>query len=417
MGSHFSLTAETVDGGQSDIFSVSQITAEIKALLDGAFPAVWVEGEISNFTHHFASGHMYFTLKDEKAELRAAMFRGYNEHLKFPVENGMMVLANGDISVYEARGQYQLLVRRMEPAGVGTLYLAFEALKKKLEGEGLFDERRKQSLPPYPFRIGIVTSGSGATIQDIRNVLSRRAPHLELILRPTLVQGNAAAEDIISAIGELEKIGDLDCIIVGRGGGSLEDLWAFNEEKVVRRIAAATVPIISAIGHETDLTLSDFSADLRAPTPSTAAELVSPALSDIRSGLDEVAWRLGEGLKNRVQSSWQQLDGQVSRYGFQQPRVLLERGTEYLNETAERLARNVRVILAMKNANHGSVSGRLSAVNPTAILERGYAIPYTLPDKRNLKSVRGVKKGDRFSLHLSDGKLESEVKKISKDRK
>lgn len=417
MDSHFSLTAETVDGGQSDIFSVSQITAEIKALLDGAFPAVWVEGEISNFTHHFASGHMYFTLKDEKAELRAAMFRGYNEHLKFPVENGMMVLANGDISVYKARGQYQLLVRRMEPAGVGTLYLAFEALKKKLEGEGLFDERRKQSLPSYPFRIGIVTSGSGATIQDIRNVLSRRAPHLELILRPTLVQGNAAAEDIISAIGELEKIGDLDCIIVGRGGGSLEDLWAFNEEKVVRRIAAATVPIISAIGHETDLTLSDFSADLRAPTPSTAAELVSPALSDIRSGLDEVAWRLGEGLKNRVQSSWQQLDGQVSRYGFQQPRVLLERGTEYLNETAERLARNVRVILAMKNANHGSVSGRLSAVNPTAILERGYAIPYTLPDKRNLKSVRGVKKGDRFSLHLSDGKLESEVKKISKDRK
>ena len=417
MDSHFSLTAKTVDGGQSDIFSVSQITAEIKALLDGAFPAVWVEGEISNFTHHFASGHMYFTLKDEKAELRAAMFRGYNEHLKFPVENGMMVLANGDISVYEARGQYQLLVRRMEPAGVGTLYLAFEALKKKLECEGLFDESRKQSLPPYPFRIGIVTSGSGATIQDIRNVLSRRAPHLELILRPTLVQGNAAAEDIISAIGELEKIGDLDCIIVGRGGGSLEDLWAFNEEKVVRRIAAATVPIISAIGHETDLTLSDFSADLRAPTPSTAAELVSPALSDIRSGLDEVAWRLGEGLKNRVQSSWQQLDGQVSRYGFQQPRVLLERGTEYLNETAERLARNVRVILAMKNANHGSVSGRLSAVNPTAILERGYAIPYTLPDKRNLKSVRGVKKGDRFSLHLSDGKLESEVKKISKDRK
>ena len=411
------MTAETVDGGQSDIFSVSQITAEIKALLDGAFPAVWVEGEISNFTHHFASGHMYFTLKDEKAELRAAMFRGYNEHLKFPVENGMMVLANGDISVYEARGQYQLLVRRMEPAGVGTLYLAFEALKKKLEGEGLFDESRKQSLPSYPYRIGIVTSGSGATIQDIRNVLSRRAPHLELILRPTLVQGNAAAEDIISAIGELEKIGDLDCIIVGRGGGSLEDLWAFNEEKVVRRIAAATVPIISAIGHETDLTLSDFSADLRAPTPSTAAELVSPALSDIRSGLDEVAWRLGEGLKNRVQSSWQQLDGQVSRYGFQQPRVLLERGTEYLNETAERLARNVRVILAMKNANHGSVSGRLSAVNPTAILERGYAIPYTLPDKRNLKSVRGVKKGDRFSLHLSDGKLESEVKKISKDRK
>ena len=416
MDSHFSLTAETA-AGQPDVFSVSQITSEIKALLDGAFPAVWVEGEISNFTHHFASGHMYFTLKDEKAELRAAMFRGYNEHLKFPVENGMMVLAHGDISVYESRGQYQLLVRRMEPAGVGTLYLAFEALKKKLEGEGLFDESRKQSLPPYPFRIGIVTSGSGATIQDIRNVLSRRAPHLELILRPTLVQGNAAAEDIISAIGELEKIGDLDCIIVGRGGGSLEDLWAFNEEKVVRRIAAATVPIISAIGHETDLTLSDFSADLRAPTPSTAAELVSPALSDIRSGLDEVSWRLGEGLKNRVQSSWQQLDGQVSRYGFQQPRVLLERGTEYLNETAERLARNVRVILAMKNANHGSVSGRLSAVNPTAILERGYAIPYTLPDKRNLKSVRGVKKGDRFSLHLSDGKLESEVKKISKDRK
>ena len=416
MDSHFSLTAKTADV-KPDVFSVSQITSEIKALLDGAFPAVWIEGEISNFTHHFASGHMYFTLKDEKAELRAAMFRGYNEHLKFPVENGMMVLAHGDISVYESRGQYQLLVRRMEPAGVGTLYLAFEALKKKLEDEGLFDESCKQSLPPYPFRIGVVTSGTGAAIQDIRNVLSRRAPHVELILRPTLVQGDGAAEDIILAINDLEERENLDLLIVGRGGGSLEDLWAFNEEKVVRRIAAATVPIISAVGHETDFTLADFSADLRAPTPSSAAELASPSLSDIGSGLDEVAWRLGEGLKNRVQSSWQKLDGLVSRYGFQQPRILLERETEHLNEMAERLSRNVQLILAMKNANHGAISGKLSSVNPTAILERGYAIPYSLPDGRNLKSVRNVHKGDRFALHLSDGELESEVKKVSKNRK
>ena len=233
MDSHFSLTSETA-AGQPDVFSVSQITSEIKALLDGAFPAVLVEGEISNFTHHFASGHMYFTLKDEKAELRAAMFRGYNEHLKFPVENGMMVLAHGDISVYESRGQYQLLVRRMEPAGVGTLYLAFEALKKKLESEGLFDESRKQSLPPYPFRIGVVTSGTGAAIQDIRNVLSRRAPHVELILRPTLVQGDGAAEDIILAINNLEERGNLDLLIVGRGGGSLEERGHSRQECLIQ---------------------------------------------------------------------------------------------------------------------------------------------------------------------------------------
>ena len=399
--------------GRQDVFSVSEITAEIKALLDGAFGSVWIEGEISNFKHHFSSGHMYFTLKDEGAELRAAMFKGYNQYLKFPVEDGMKVLAHGDISVYEARGQYQLLVKRMEPSGVGTLYLAFEALKEKLEAEGLFDESRKKPLPAYPFKIGIVTSGTGAAVEDMKSILSRRAPHVALVIRPTLVQGDGAAEDIFSAISELEQRDDLGLLIVGRGGGSLEDLWAFNEEKVVRRIADCPIPIISAVGHETDFTLSDFAADLRAPTPSAAAELASPSQSEIVAQLDDSARRLGGGLRNRIQTAWQRLDGLSSRYGLQQPKLLLERERDRLEAQTEKMAKNIQVILAMKSAKFGSLRGELEAVSPTAILQRGYAIARRLPDGKILRSASDTEEGKRFGLTLADGELEGEVKKIT----
>ena len=341
------------------------------------------------------------------------MFKGYNQYLKFPVEDGMKVLAHGDISVYEARGQYQLLVKRMEPSGVGTLYLAFEALKEKLEAEGLFDESRKKPLPAYPFKIGIVTSGTGAAVEDMKSILSRRAPHVALVIRPTLVQGDGAAEDIFSAISELEQRDDLGLLIVGRGGGSLEDLWAFNEEKVVRRIADCPIPIISAVGHETDFTLSDFAADLRAPTPSAAAELASPSQSEIVAQLDDSARRLGGGLRNRIQTAWQRLDGLSSRYGLQQPKLLLERERDRLEAQTEKMAKNIQVILAMKSAKFGSLRGELEAVSPTAILQRGYAIARRLPDGKILRSASDTEEGKRFGLTLADGELEGEVKKIT----
>ena len=399
--------------GNREVYSVSEITTQIKALLNGAFGSVWIEGEISNFTHHFASGHMYFTLKDEGAELRAVMFKGYNQHLKFPVEDGMKILAHGDISLYEARGQYQLLVKRMEPSGVGTLFLAFEALKEKLEVEGLFDESRKKPLPSYPFKIGIGTSGTGAVVEDMKTIFSRRAPHLTLVIRPTLVQGDGAAEDIVSALTQFDKRDDLDLIIIARGGGSLEDLWAFNEEKVVRRIADCKTPIISAVGHETDFTLADFVADLRAPTPSAAAELASPSRSEISAWMDDSTRRLGEGLRNRIQTAWQRLDGLSSRYGLKQPRLALERERNRLEVHQEKMMRNIHVIFAMKSAQCTSLRGELEAVSPTAILKRGYAIARTLPHGKILRSVSETELGCRFGLRLASGEMEGEVKKIT----
>ncbi|MBH30802.1 MAG: exodeoxyribonuclease VII large subunit [Candidatus Marinimicrobia bacterium] len=399
--------------GNREVYSVSEITTEIKVLLNGAFSSVWIEGEISNFTHHFASGHMYFTLRDEGAELRAAMFKGYNQYLKFPVEDGMKVLAHGDISLYEARGQYQLLVKRMEPSGVGTLYLAFEALKEKLEAEGLFDESRKKPLPAYPFKIGIATSGTGAAMEDMKTIFSRRAPHIMLLIRPTLVQGNGAAEDIVSAITEFDRRDDLDLIIIGRGGGSLEDLWAFNEEKVVRQISDCTTPIISAVGHETDFTLSDFVADLRAPTPSAAAELASPSQIEISAWLDHSSHRLGEVLRNRIEKAWQRIDGLSLRYGLKQPKLLLGQERDRLEAKKEKMMRNIDVILAMKSTQFKSLRGQLEAVSPTAILKRGYAIARTLPHGKILRSPSETELGDRFGLTLASGELEGEVKKIT----
>ena len=271
--------------------SVSEITAQIKGQIESRFSSVWVQGEISNFKHH-SSGHMYFTVKDGNAELRCVMFRGLNQSIHFKPKDGMDVVLQGKITVYEPRGQYQLMVQMMEPAGIGTLYLAFEALKKELSVEGLFDKDLKKALPTYPKKIGIVTSRTGAALRDILNILLRRAPYLEIILRPALVQGDAATEDMASGIEELESLGNLDVIIVGRGGGSLEDLWAFNEEALARTISACSIPIISAVGHETDTTISDMVADLRAPTPSAAAELVAPSVDEINTKLSRNLERL-----------------------------------------------------------------------------------------------------------------------------
>jgi exodeoxyribonuclease VII large subunit len=262
-----------MSGGERRVYTVSELTAGIKGALEGAFPAVWVEGEISNLRVP-SSGHAYFTLKDEGAQISAVLFRSRGRRVRFEPEDGMRVLAFGALDVYAARGQYQLVVELMEPQGLGALQLAFEQLKRKLEAEGLFDDGRKRKLPVYPRVIGIVTSPTGAAIRDMLNIIGRRFGDLRILIAPVRVQGDGAAAEIVQALVNLQEMAELDVIVVGRGGGSIEDLWAFNEEAVARAIVACRVPVISAVGHETDFTIADFVADLRAPTPSGAAELV-----------------------------------------------------------------------------------------------------------------------------------------------
>lgn len=397
------------------VYSVSQITAEIRALLAEAFPAVWVEGEISNFKHH-TSGHMYFTLKDEGAELRAAMFRGYNRYLRFAPEDGMKVLAKGNISVYEARGVYQLVVQQMEPAGLGTLYLAFEALKKTLAEEGLFDDERKKSIPHFPFSVGVITSASGAAVEDIKNVLSRRSPHIQVVIRPTAVQGEGAADDIVAAVKQFTVSGGVDVLIVGRGGGSLEDLWPFNEEKVARALADCPIPVISAVGHETDFTIADFVVDLRAPTPSAAAELVSPSKREIVSFLDETGRRSRESVRVKLQTLWQKLDAVTSRYGFQQPGLLIDQKRQRLGEMSERLSQQIQFVLSMEQSRFQGLSERLLSVSPRNVLARGYSVAYKLPQKQVVNKTGSFEIGEKFGLLMSDGEIEGAVKKIKPDK-
>lgn len=400
--------------GPPEVFTVSQLTSRIKTLLDASFPFVWVEGEISNFTHH-VSGHMYLTLKDDRAELRAVMFRRDNQFLRFTPEDGMKVLAEGNVTVYETRGVYQLVVRRMEPAGLGTLYLAFEALKKKLAREGLFDEERKRPLPRFPFRIGVVTSASGAAIQDIRNVLDRRAPHLEVVLRPTRVQGEGAADDISRALRDFQEYGDVDVLIVGRGGGSLEDLWPFNEEKVARAVAACSIPTISAVGHESDFTIADFVADFRAPTPSAAAEVVSPSREELLTFVADLERRAVDSVTARIERGWQNLDALAARYGFQEPGRRVERMGQRLKELSDRMIRQMTSVWNLKHTRFQGLQERLLAVSPRSILERGYSIVYKLPDKRIVTQVGHLEIGEVFGVQMSDGHIAAEAREISRE--
>jgi len=298
--------------------TVSELTRQIKAILEGTFPEIWVEGEISNFIHH-SSGHMYFTLKDSNSEIRCVMFKGNNQFLRFRPENGMKVILLGRISVYAPRGQYQLVVNRMDPAGIGTLFLAFEALKKQLASEGLFSEKHKKELPPVPKRIGLITSKTGAAVQDMFQVFKRRAPYVELVLRPTLVQGDEAAGNLVDALDEMDRFGDVDIIIIGRGGGSLEDLWPFNEEIVARKIFECSTPIISAVGHETDTTISDMVSDLRAPTPSAAAELAATSREDLLSQIRTLEDTILIKMSSILEQYYQKTDSLHNRFFQQQP--------------------------------------------------------------------------------------------------
>lgn len=397
--------------------TISELTAQIKNLLEGNFQQVWVSGEISNFKHHY-SGHMYFTLKDDSAEIKVVMFKGFNQYLRFKPEDGMQVLANGRLSVYEQRGQYQLILRQLEPSGIGTLYLAYEALKKQLAQEGLFDIDMKQELPEYPKIVGVITSESGAAVKDIFQIMERRAPFVDIVLRATKVQGEGAALDIVQAIEEFNEYKDVDVIIMGRGGGSLEDLWSFNEEIVARAISASTIPIISAVGHETDYSISDMVADKYAPTPSAAAEIVSPSVGEIKDIIGKQQMRLESYLKYLIERKWQNVDELISRHSRQQPQKIIALQQSELEKLSSRFTNSIlqnQKILSMKL---GSLSEKLLTLSPTAILERGYSVAFTLPERQIIKSSKDIEKGQEFELLTSKGSLTAtKVKDLTKSKK
>ena len=394
--------------------SVSELTSKLKDLIESNFSNIWIQGEISNFKHH-SSGHMYFTLKDQGAELRCVMFRGFNQGIHFKPQDGMDVILQGKITVYEPRGQYQLMVQNMEPAGIGTLFLAFEALKKQLQSEGLFDNSLKKQLPQYPKKVGIVTSETGAAYKDMVQVLNRRAPYLDIVLRPTLVQGINAANDIVKAIKELASIENIDVLIVGRGGGSLEDLWAFNEEEVARVIVACKVPIISAVGHETDVTISDMVADLRAPTPSAAAEIVALSINDLKQKINEQTNTLIKQFQFKLNKIWQTFDHLSERHVVQKPQNIIERQKEKLNTIYNRLMLKMNHLLAISKTKSIAINKELNILNPSDILKRGYSIIYDT-NGAIIRKGSDLNKNDLFEAQIGQDGIEAVKKRdIFKD--
>jgi exodeoxyribonuclease VII large subunit len=444
-------------GGQPTVYTVTQLTRQIRQLLEGALPNVAVEGEISNLKAA-ASGHLYFNLKDSGAQIRCVMFRGAAQSLRFAPEDGLHVVVMGRLSVYEVRGEYQIQALALEPKGTGALQLAFEQLKRKLEAEGLFAPERKRPLPFLPRRIGIVTSPKGAAIRDMLHVLERRFPTVPVLIYPATVQGTAAAGEIAAGIAALNRLAEaqhIDVIIVGRGGGSVEDLWAFNEEEVARAIFASGVPVISAVGHEVDFTIADFVADVRAPTPSAAAEIAVPNREDLIAGVQSLKEQLvhraedllaltaerREHLRARLgtpegilQQMVQRVDdlidrmGQARGYGFQTARQRAEGAAQQLfslrpdraiplhraglSQLARSLGPALRRHLDRLREQAQSQMGLLDSLSPLTVLGRGYAL-VTDGTGKPLRTVRGVKPGDPLGVRVQDGQVETEVKTVT----
>jgi exodeoxyribonuclease VII large subunit len=387
-------------------YTVSELNSQIRHLLEGSLSNIWVIGEISNFHHHPSSGHMYFTLKDTRGEMRCAMFRGNNLHLKFKPSDGMEVRLFGSVTVYEQRGQVQLKVSRMEPAGIGDLFKAFEAMKKSLRDEGIFDEDHKKSIPKFPNNIGIVTSGSGAALQDIIHVLNRRAPHVDILIRSTKVQGDGAAQDISSAIQEFNEFGLVDVIIVGRGGGSIEDLWAFNEEIVARSIFESNIPIISAVGHETDFTIADFVSDLRAPTPSVAAELSCDSSNDILNRYSELKNIMSKIVQGTIDKSWNSIDYLENRINLQQPQKIIQEQVEKIFQYRQRFMHEMDLAHTYYLDKTMALSKQLVGLGPDQVLNRGYSIAFDKFGEIIRKST-DLKIGEEFILKTGTGSLDA----------
>ncbi|MBO7179078.1 MAG: exodeoxyribonuclease VII large subunit [Clostridia bacterium] len=386
------------------VYSVTELNNYVKALLDNDdnLKKVFVTGEISNFKNHY-SGHMYMTIKDEGGAIKAVMFSSYASRLKFVPENGMKVIIFGSVSLYNKDGSYQLYITDMQPDGIGALNLAYEQLKEKLGNEGLFNTEFKKPIPVFPNKIGVMTAPDGAAVRDIFSVLKRRYPVAEIVFCPVAVQGEAAAPDIAKAIKLFNEKNAADVLIVGRGGGSLEDLWAFNEEIVARAIFESNIPVISAVGHETDFTIADFVADLRAPTPSAAAELAVPDIFELKSDLLGLKQHLAVLMKNRLNSEREYLENTEKRLNLLSPVNKILNSRQELSNLYEKAVNSLNLKLNEEKSRVSVLSSKLDALSPLAVLSRGYSIAYN--DDLPIKSVNDVTKGDNIKIKVTDGEF------------
>ena len=387
--------------------TVSELNRRVRETLEEQFGVVWVVGEVTG-ARRPSSGHVYLTLKDADSQVSAVMWRGPASRLPFDLEDGLEVVVQGEISVYEPRGQYQIILRHVQPKGVGALQLAFLQLKEKLEAEGLFDPARKRPLPGIPKRIGIVTSATGAAVRDMLRTIYSRFPGARTLLRPALVQGESAAADIAEGIADLNRVPDVDVIIIGRGGGSLEDLWPFNEEVVARAVAASAAPVISAVGHEIDVTISDLVADRRALTPTDAGQIVVPEKRRLLADLDALRARLAQALRRRVERARERLDGLASSYAFRRPLDGVRRLEQTVDDLGQRLFRVMEGRAPALRERVEALEARLRALNPEAVLRRGYSITFHA-DGRVARRAADARAGERLRTRLSEGEVLSEV--------
>jgi len=400
-------------GQPEQVYTVTAVNTMARYVLEESFPTVWVEGEISNYLHH-GSGHRYFSLKDDESQLKCAMWRSHGAGLRFEPKDGLKVLAQGTLTIYERNGQYQLSVRKMIPAGMGELELAFRQLKERLEKEGLFDPAHKKPLPQYPMRIGIVTSQTGAVIHDMVRVIRRRNPKLDIILWPSEVQGDIAPPQLVEGINRLNEYGEVDLIIIGRGGGSLEDLWAFNDERVVRAVYHSGIPVISAVGHEVDLTLTDFAADYSAATPSMAAELAAWPVEEFLAMLGKEAGRMDRAMRAMVREARTRLTALVRSPAIVRPEGMLE-------APYQRLDNQVRLLHLLTNRRRNTfqqraavLTSRLEALSPLAVLARGYSVTRTLPARNVIRTIADIQPGQTVETIVPGGEIESTVTRTRK---
>ena len=396
------------------VLSVSQLNRYIKMNFDADenLANIFISGEISNFTNHYRTGHLYFTLKDDSAAVRAVMFNSSAKRLKFMPEDGMKVIARGRVSVYEASGQYQLYVDDMQPDGVGALNLAYEQLKEKLQKEGLFSELHKKPLPPYPEKVGVITSPTGAAVRDIINVLGRRFSYAEIVFCPVLVQGDGAHLQLTDAVNLFNSERAADVIIIGRGGGSIEDLWEFNDEGLARAVYNSEIPVISAVGHETDFTICDFVADMRAPTPSAAAELAVPDANELQYALSALKNRMFLNVSSGIADRRSRLEYLTSKGALKSPDEMLSNRSQRLDTAFSKMLSSYENRIGGKKVEFISAATALSKLDPMSVLMRGFAF---VSDKngKNVYSSQALEKGDKINVRFHDGSAVCEVKEIT----
>ena len=396
------------------VLSVSQLNRYIKMNFDADenLANIFISGEISNFTNHYRTGHLYFTLKDDSAAVRAVMFNSSAKRIKFMPEDGMKVIARGRVSVYEASGQYQLYVDDMQPDGVGALNLAYEQLKEKLQKEGLFSEHHKKPLPPYPEKVGVITSPTGAAVRDIINVLGRRFPYAEIVFCPVLVQGEGAHLQLTDAVNLFNSERAADVIIIGRGGGSIEDLWEFNDEGLARAVYNSEIPVISAVGHETDFTICDFVADMRAPTPSAAAELAVPDANELQYALSALKNRMFLNVSSGIADRRSRLEYLTSKGALKSPDEMLSNRSQRLDTAFSKMLSSYENRIGGKKVEFISAATALSKLDPMSVLMRGFAF---VSDKsgKNVYSSQALAKGDKINVRFHDGSAVCEVKEIT----